>query len=156
MTPVAAAVYRLAIALWLGGMAVFTFVMTPIVFRAYGRDAAGAIVGTMMPAYFRYCVALLAVALGARLLCGEAGPGVRRVVGTALLATALFVSALHAFVLLPQIESVKKTVASFETTPKEDPARKAFSRLHGVSMALNLLLILEGAVLVAGMDWFRD
>ncbi len=156
MPVAAAAVYRLAISLWLGGMVVFTFVMTPIIFKVYGRDAAGAIVGTMMPAYFRYGVALLVVALAARLLAGEAGPGLRRVVGTALLATALFVSALHAFVLLPQIESVKKSVASFETTPKDDPGRRAFSRLHGVSMALNLLLVLEGAVLIAGMDWFRE
>ncbi len=155
--PVAAsALYRLATSLWLGGMVVFTFVMTPIIFKAYGRDAAGAIVGTMMPTYFRYSVAMIAVALVARLLAGQAGPGVRRVVGTALLASALFVSAFHAFVLLPQVESVKKSVVSFETTPKDDPARRAFSRLHGVSMALNLLLILEGIVLIAGIDWFSD
>ncbi|HEY3489060.1 MAG TPA: DUF4149 domain-containing protein [Candidatus Deferrimicrobiaceae bacterium] len=155
MPAAAAALYRIALALWLGGMTVYTFVMTPIIFKAYGRDAAGAIVGTMMPTYFRYIVVLVSLAIAARLLAGEAGPGVCRIVGTGLLASALFVSAYHTFVLLPQIESVKKEVVSFETTPKDAPARKAFSRLHGVSMALNLLLLAEGLVLVAGADWFR-
>jgi uncharacterized membrane protein len=156
MTPVAAAVYRLALALWVGGMAVFTFVMTPVLFKSYGRDAAGAIVGTMMPVYFRYSVVLVAAALAARLLAGQAAPGARRLLGSALLASALLVSATHAFVLLPRIEAVKKTVVSFESTPKDDPARREFSRLHGLSMALNLLLLAEGVVLVAGLDWFRD
>ena len=156
MTTAAAAVYRLALALWVGGMAVFTFVMTPVVFRAYGRDAAGAIVGTMMPVYFRYGIAMLAVALLARFLSGQAAPGARRLLGSALLASALALSAAHAFVLLPRIEAVKRTVPSFDTTPKEHPARKEFSRLHGISMALNLLLLAEGAVLVAGSDWFRE
>lgn len=156
MTAAASIVYRLALSLWVGGMAVFTFVMTPILFRTYGRDAAGAIVGTLMPTYFRYGFALVSIALVARFLAGQAGPGFRRVLGSGLLAAALFVSAYHAFVLLPQIESVKEGVASFETTPKDDPARRAFSRLHGVSMGLNLLLLAEGIVLVAGLDWFRE
>lgn len=156
MASAAAVVYRLALALWLGGMAVFTFVMTPVIFRAYGRDTAGAVVGTMMPVYFRYGMILVAVALVARFLSGQAGPGARRLLGSALLAAALLLSAAHAFVLLPKIEAVKKTVASFETTPKDDPARREFSRLHGISMALNLLLLAEGVVLVAGLDWFRD
>jgi uncharacterized membrane protein len=156
MTSAAMAVYRLALALWLGGMAVFTFVMTPVIFKAYGRDAAGAVVGTMMPVYFRYSLILVAVALAARLAAGQAGPGARRLLGSGLLAAALLVSAAHAFVLLPRIEAVKKTVASFETTPKDDPARREFSRLHGLSMAMNLLLVAEGVVLVAGLDWFED
>lgn len=156
MTTFAAAIYRLALALWVGGMAVFTFVMTPVIFKSYGRDAAGAIVGTMMPVYFRYSVILVTVALAARLLAGQAGPGARRLLGSALLAAALLISAAHAFVLLPRIEAVKKTVVSFESTPKDDPARREFSRLHGLSMVLNLLLLADGIVLVAGLDWFRD
>lgn len=156
MHAAASAAYRLALALWVGGMAVFTFVMTPAIFRSYGRDAAGAIVGTMMPVYFRYSVALVCAALVARVLAGQAGPGGRRLLGSALLASALVVSSWHAFVLLPRIEAVKGSVPSFETTPKDDPARREFSRLHGLSMAMNLLLMAEGVVLVAGLRWFEE
>jgi hypothetical protein len=34
---------------------------------------------------------------------------------------------------------VRETIVSLETTPKEDPARREFSRLHGLSMTLNIL-----------------
>lgn len=95
----AEAAYRVALAFRVGGMAVFPFVMTPAIFRAYGRDAAGAVVGTMMPVYSRYCVALVSAALAARA-----------------------------------------------------PARREFSRLHGISMGLNLLPFAGGIVLVAGQD----
>ncbi|HQT98076.1 MAG TPA: DUF4149 domain-containing protein [Thermodesulfobacteriota bacterium] len=53
---VASAVYRLALSLWVGGIALFTFIVTPAIFRAHGRDAAGRIVGSIFPVYFRYCL----------------------------------------------------------------------------------------------------
>jgi hypothetical protein len=36
-----------------------------------------------------------------------------------------------------------------------DPARKEFSRLHGISMVVNLVVLLEGAVLIAASEAFR-
>ena len=56
-------VYRLAVAFWVGGVAIFTFVLTPIIFKAYSRDTAGQIVGVLFPAYFRWGLACGAVAL---------------------------------------------------------------------------------------------
>ncbi|NTW65040.1 MAG: DUF4149 domain-containing protein, partial [Nitrospirae bacterium] len=41
-------------ALWTGGMALFTFIVTPAIFRSYGRDQAGEIVGRLFPGYFLY------------------------------------------------------------------------------------------------------
>src|ERR1700674_3264201 len=49
-----AIIYRLAVALWIGGVTIFTFVLTPILFKSYGRDMAGQIVGVLFPAYFRW------------------------------------------------------------------------------------------------------
>ena len=53
------------------------------------------------------------------------------------------------------MERVKLSVASFETAPPDDPARKEFSRLHGISMGVNLLVLLEGAALVVAYEAFR-
>ena len=50
------ALYRLALSLWVGGIALFTFVVTPVIFRTQGRDAAGKIVGAIFPVYFRFSV----------------------------------------------------------------------------------------------------
>ena len=151
----ACAVYRLALSLWVGGIALFTFVVTPVIFRTQGRDAAGKIVGSIFPLYFRYGLVLAALALVARIAAGEALHGAHRWVGTLLIATAVLLTGYQAFGLAPRMERVKHSVASFETAPPDDPARKEFSRLHGISMGVNLLVLLEGTVLVVAYEAFR-
>lgn len=155
MNRIAASAYRLAVALWLGGMALFTFLVTPTIFATHSRDAAGRIVGAIMPLYFRYGLMLTGIALLARIVSRDAWPGARRWAGTSLLAAAVALTAFQSFGLEPRMAAVKRTVASFDTTPSDDPARQEFSRLHGISMGLNLLLILNGAALVAGGEFFR-
>ncbi len=61
-------IYRLAIAFWAGGAALFTFVLTPIIFKANDRDTAGKIVGTLFPGYFKWGLACGIVALASLLL----------------------------------------------------------------------------------------
>lgn len=46
--------YHLKLAFWVGGVALFTFVLTPILFKALPRDLAGNIVGVLFPGYFRW------------------------------------------------------------------------------------------------------
>ncbi|MEW6720516.1 MAG: DUF4149 domain-containing protein [Thermodesulfobacteriota bacterium] len=152
---VAAALYRLTLALWVGGIALFTFVVTPILFRTQGRDAAGKIVGTIFPHYFRYVLVLAGVVLLLRLLSGEAFRGWRRVVGTLLAASAIFLAGYQAYSLLPRMEEVKRAAVSFETAAPDSASRKEFSRLHGISMVLNMIVLLEGATLAAGAGPFR-
>ena len=151
----ASAVYRLALSLWVGGIALFTFVVTPVIFRAHGRDAAGKIVGSIFPAYFRYGIALAALALLARIAAGEAFHGARQWVGTLLVATAILLTCYQAYGLVPRMEQVKRSVTSFGTAPPEDPARKEFSRLHGISMVVNLVVLLEGVALVVASESLR-
>lgn len=156
MQQIASAVYRLALALWAGGMSVFTFVVTPVIFRTQTRDDAGKIVGALFPVYFRFCLGVAAVALVARAIAGEAFSGSRQLAGTAVIVLSLAIGAYHTFGLLPRMESVKETVVSLESTPKEDAARREFSRLHGVSMTLNLAVIVAGAVLILWYETFRS
>lgn len=152
---VASAVYRLALSLWVGGIALFTFVVTPVIFRTQGRDAAGKIVGSIFPGYFRYGLVLAALALSARIVAGEAFHGARQWAGTLLIATAILLTGYQAFRLVPQMEQVKRSVSSFETAPPDDPARKVFSRLHGISMVINLVVLLEGVALVVAAESLR-
>ena len=151
----ASVAYRLALSLWVGGMALFTFVVTPVIFRTQGRDAAGKIVGAIFPLYFRYVLVLTAVALTARVVAGEAFHGVRQWIGTVLILTALLLSCYQAYGLAPQIERVKQSVSSFEAAPADDLSRKEFARLHGISMVVNLAILLEGVALILAQDAFR-
>ena len=68
---------------------------------------------------------------------------------------ALLLTGYQAYGLTPRMERVKQSVPSFETTSPRDPARKEFSRLHGISMVVNLVVLLEGAVLIAANEAFR-
>lgn len=152
----ASAIYRLALALWVGGMSVFSFAVTPVIFRTQTRDAAGKIVAALFPVYFRFCLAVTAVALVARAASGRAFSGARQLAGTFLVVFCLAVVSYHAYGVAPRMEAIRESVVSLEQTSKEDPARQEFLRLHGISMILNLVVIVCGAVLILWYETFRS
>jgi uncharacterized membrane protein len=151
----ASAVYRLALALWVGGMSVFSFLVTPVIFGTQPRESAGKIVGAIFPIYFRFCLVVAAVALVARAASGRAFTGVRQLGGTALIVLSLTILAYHTYGLAPRMAAVRETIHSRDAIPEEDRARREFSRLHGLSMTLNLVVIASGAALVIGYETFR-
>jgi len=141
-------IYTIALALWTGGVAIFTFIVTPAIFRGFNRDMAAQIVNKLFPGYFAYNLALSALALVALLLSGlDKTKGAFRV-SLVLVAVAIAINLFVSFKLHPDIRKVRQEIASFETTPKEDPARRRFGRLHAVSATLNLLLLADGVVLL--------
>jgi hypothetical protein len=140
----AAALYRLALAFWVGGVALFTFILTPTLFATQSRDLAGKIVGVLFPGYFRWGVGCGIVAL----LCLLVVRGRHFVASLALLAVMLAATGFQALVIEPKAARLKEQIGSFETTPKDHPLRKEFSRLHAVSSACNLLVFAGGVILV--------
>lgn len=138
-------VYRLAVSFWVGGVAIFTFVLTPIIFRSFGRDRAGEIVGHLFPAFFRWGLACGALALLSLLI----SRGRNAVASLVLLSIMVTLTAFQAFYIEPRAAALKKEIPSFETTPKDHPLRREFSRLHGISAAANLSVFAGGVVLVA-------
>lgn len=137
-------VYRLAVSLWLGGAALFTFVLTPLLFGHETRDTAARIVGLFFPGYFRWGVACGLVALLARLVVR----GERFLPAITILAIMLVLCSFQAFYIEPAAAKLKQQIGSFETTTKEHPLRKQFSKLHGVSAVCNLSVIGGGIALV--------
>jgi hypothetical protein len=136
---------RLAVAFWVGGAALFTFVLTPALFRSFNRDLAGKIVGVLVPGYFRWGLACGLVALACVLLL----QGRRAAAPAVLLVAMLAVTALQAFWIEPRAAALKKEIPSFVTTSADDPLRKQFKKLHGISAAGNLAVIGGGIALVA-------
>ncbi len=136
--------YTLAISCWLGGAALFTFLLTPILFATYSRDMAGGIVGVLFPGYFRWGLACGAVAL----LCQVCNRGRFALASLMIITAMLTLTAVQAFVLEPRAAVLKQAIVSFETTPADHPLRLQFRKLHGMSMAANLAVIAGGVVLV--------
>lgn len=136
--------YSLAISCWLGGTTLFTFVLTPTLFSSYSRDIAGGIVGTLFPGYFRFGLICGAVAL----LCQLIRKGRFAVASLGIIGIMLLLTAVQAFVIEPRAAMLKHSIASFDTTPKDDPYRAQFRKLHGISMAANLAVIAGGVMLI--------
>jgi hypothetical protein len=139
-----AILYRLALAFWVGGVALFTFVLTPILFKTQPRDLAGKIVGVLFPGYFRWGLACGAIAL----VCLLLQRGRHFLPALALLVLMLAATSYQALVIEPKAAALKEQIGSFETTSKEDPLRKEFSRLHAVSAVCNIVVFAGGVVLV--------
>lgn len=138
-------IYRIAIAFWAGGVAIFTFVLTPIIFKSYDRDMAGRIVGALFPAYFRWGLACGLVGLATLLVLR----GRNFIPSLVIILVMLSLSAFGAFYIEPKAAALKREIPSFVTTPKDHPLRREFAKLHGISAACNLTVFVGGVALVA-------
>ena len=149
MKPILFSFYTLTLALWTGGMALFTFIVTPAIFRSYGRDQAGEIVGKLFPAYFLYLLVLSALALVLFFLLGA--DRASRPIRTSLflLVVAVIINAYVLFSLHPKAVQIKQQVVSFEKAAPDSPDRREFRKLHGISAVLNLALLADGIALLA-------
>jgi hypothetical protein len=135
--------YGIVLSLWVGGMSLFTFVLTPVIFRSYPRDIAGDIVGTLFPSYFLFTLAVSAAAMVLFLLSYQGGDHLRYRISLALVCFAVVVSLYVNFRLYPEAVKAKQEVRTFEAAP-EDPSRARFRRLHAQSALLNLFMIADG------------
>jgi len=143
-----AVLYTLILSLWSGGMAIFTFVVTPAIFRSYSRDMAGEIVGKLFPGYFTYTLVLSALALVVFLLLNADRSKKPFRLSLALLTIALLANAYVSFKLHPDTVQIKQQVASFEREAPDSAARKEFRRLHGISAVMNLFVLVDGVALL--------
>ena len=140
------AILRLAVSLWVGGVGLFTFVLTPLIFRNETRDAAGRIVGYLMPAYFYWGLACGVVALVA---LSVVRLHLRRLrLMAALLVVMTAATAFQTWYVEPRAAALKREIPSFVTTPKDHPLRREFARLHAVSATCNLAVFAQGALLL--------
>lgn len=140
--------YTLVLSLWVGGIFLFTFVVTPVIFKSYGRDMAGEIVGKLFPSYFLFSVVVSSLSLILFLVSfqNRAIPG--RTLSLILLIAAVVLSLYVSVRLHPEINRVKQEIASFETISPEDQPRKKFRSLHAQSAILNILMLADGVALL--------
>lgn len=136
-----AAIERLALTLWIGGMWIVGYVVVPLLFHALHDDIlAGELAGNLFGT-----LSWLGLACGILLLSLEfshtRGRWHRSWRLWALL-TMLFFTVIGAFVLLPAIVALKQALPTLaHTTPR-------FVLLHGISSTLFLINSLLGLALV--------
>jgi hypothetical protein len=139
--------YNFILALWVGGIFIFTFLVTPIIFRSFGRDTAGEIVGKLFPYYFPYNLIISVLALAIfLLLTGTEGKMLRKVT-IILLTAAVLINLFITFKLYPDIKNVKQQIETFETQTDESSIR---SRM----MSLSLIAVWTKEVMTSCIRYF--
>lgn len=140
--------YNFILSLWVGGIFIFTFLVTPIIFQSFGKDTAGEIVGKLFPFYFPYNLIISVLALIVFVLLIMIRKQLESKITMVLLIAAIVINLFITFRLYPDINSAKQQIATFETQSDDSPMRKKFRKLHSVSAILNILLLIDGAVLL--------
>jgi hypothetical protein len=132
-----------AVAVWLGAMGFFAFVIAPAAFSALDREAAGRFVSVVFPRYYGLGLALGLVALfgvGIRWI----GTGWRGMdwVAAGLVLLMLALTLYAGAVVLPAAHAAREAA-------RADPvAATGFARLHRLSGILNAIVMISGILVV--------
>ena len=142
-------IYLLSIALWLGGMAFFSFVAAPSIFKALPREEAGKVVSDIFPKYYWQGMICGAIALVTSVALGMRDRWNMVLIVRTIMIGVMVIGILYAVVILqPKIQAVKAQITSFESLTPTDPLRLEFGRLHGRSFSVNAAVLLLGVIVV--------
>jgi hypothetical protein len=151
-------VYVLALALWLGGMALAGFVVAPTIFsvlQASNGSTGRVLAGDVFAAVLRRLYMLGGIAGGLMFVALT----IQRIIGprpkaygvrAALIVVMLALTGYAALIAQPRIEQIQRSVnGPIAELKADDPRRTEFDGLHSISTTLMSLTIVGGLALVA-------
>jgi uncharacterized membrane protein len=142
-------VYLLAISLWIGGMAFFSFMAAPSIFHVLPREEAGKVVSDIFPKYYWQGIICGAIALATSAALGVRDRWNMVLIVRTIIIGGMVLGVLYSVVILqPQIQAVKAQITSLENLSPTDPLRVEFGRLHGRSFSVNAAVLLLGVIVV--------
>ena len=148
MTTLFRYLYLLSLVLWIGGIVFFSFLASPSIFKILSREQAGQVVGDIFPKYHLLGYVACAVSLGS--LLGLRQVGGAQSVGTAMIFLVVMggVQVTMGAVVGPMVIEARDAVKAAPPGPEKDRLEKRFRGLHGVSMLLNLTVLVLGLILL--------
>jgi uncharacterized membrane protein len=142
-------IYLLSVALWIGGMAFFSFMAAPSIFHVLPREEAGKVVADIFPKYYWQGILCGAIALATSVVLGMRERWNILLIVRTIMIGVMLTGVLYSVVILqPKIQAVKSQITSFESLPPTDPLRFEFGRLHGRSFSVNAAVLLLGVIVV--------
>ncbi len=142
-------IYLLSIALWIGGMAFFSFMAAPSIFTVLPREDAGKVVSDIFPKYYWQGIICGAIALATSVALGVRERWNILLIVRTIAIGVMVIGVLYSVVILqPKIQAVKAHMTSVESLSPTDPLRLEFGRLHGRSFSVNAAVLLLGVVVV--------
>jgi uncharacterized membrane protein len=142
-------IYLLSIALWIGGIAFFSFMAAPSIFKVLPREEAGRVVNDIFPKYYWQGLVCGAIALVTSVALGIRDRWTMLLIVRTMTIGVMVIGILYAVVILqPKIQAVKAQTTAFESLAPTDPLRLEFGRLHGRSFSVNAAVLLLGVIVV--------
>jgi uncharacterized membrane protein len=141
-------VLLLTLVLWIGGIVFFSFIASPSIFKTLPREQAGQVVSDIFPKYhllgYVSCIIAVTCLFGLRQL------GAVQSIRTAMIYLVLMggIQVTMGTVVGQKVIEARDAVKSTASGPEKERLEKKFRGLHGVSMILNLLLLLLGLILL--------
>lgn len=135
-----------ALGTWVGSILYFAIVVAQSVFSVLGiNDQAGAIIGHSLAGLHHMglvasIVFLAASAILARSLRGLAEPA------SILVILMLLMAGASQHMVMPRMDALRQQMGSVVSTPRSNPLRMEFDRLHGISVDLEMATLLAGIV----------
>ena len=149
LTVVLRFIYLLAIVLWIGGIAFFSFLAAPSIFKVLPREVAGNVVADIFPKYYWQGIICGVIALGTSVLLGMRDRWNSLLIARTIMIGVMLIGVLYAVVILnPKVQAVKAQITAFESLAPTDPLRLEFGRLHGRSFSVNAAVLLLGVIVV--------
>mgnify|MGYP000323124357 CR=1 FL=1 len=140
-------IYLLSLSLWIGALIFFSFIAAPAIFKTLPHETAGDVVGNIFPKYYQLGCLCAVLSLGSLALL-SAQSNAWHEVRIMVLAFMTLITFYSAFVIGPKVRQLKTTLRAMKNQPAYAEKSKRFSRLHGFSMVLNLLVLIAGIVLL--------
>lgn len=136
-------VYLLAVAVWIGEIVCFSFLIAPAIFGVLGPARAGDLVAAIFPRYYALGMGAgtVALATGLVLARGAVAAGWWRAACVALVL-GLAATVYAGVVVEPRARTLR---AAMQAAGEGSPAAADFRALHGRAVMLN------GAALLAGL-----
>jgi len=137
----------ISLSLWIGGLVLWTAVVTPAAFRCFKKEEAGRFLRPLFPAVDRFLLVWALVAAGAIFLSfwnqhlSPQALALEVPVGVMSGLTVYLVEILH-----PQIRDLSKDLADskYQGTAHLEKIRFAFNRLHRLSVRLHVIILTLG------------
>lgn len=151
-TSVFSSIAQIALALWVGGLALFMGVVAPVSFRRFSREEAGRYLGVLFPAVDRWTL-VWAVVTCASLY----GLFLKQHFAPRSLVLELPVAAMAALtyyagvVLHPQIQDLRRrlTLPELQGTAHQAKLEFAFGNLHRASVRVHAAILFLGLFALA-------
>jgi uncharacterized membrane protein len=141
--------HLLAVSIWVGSVAFFSFIVAPAIFRTLPRHQAGDVVGAIFPTYYWVGHLCGALALGTLILAARSDGWSAKAAAVGVFLVVMLGANIYAgFVVQPKVVQVKAEIREATSGGEVPPPlemKEKFDRLHKLSVQLN------GVVLVGGI-----